>query len=332
MKTKIKNYLKNLDPKIFGLKEIKNIKIKKLGLGESNLNYLITINQKKFNFRINMDPKQPWKSKKEYQSLKLIEKYKRAPKAIYLQNSKRYFGQGFIILEYLEGTSLKKRKLTNFLIKDLVKTLAKLHNIKLTKEIKKVRGGKNYKNLLLNELKQRLSYIKRKRKKYFLNPYIDKFLLRKYNELKNTKVYSEVLGHGDICPQNTILHKNKLMFIDWEDLGTIDPALEIVRIFEDFNFSEKQQELFLKEYLKLRKEINLKERLKDAWKTYFFEVFSWSILHVFEIKEGDMHSEFTKRQNIQSHINYTKSIFKKAQKIKIFDPKLKWNELEIFSK
>jgi len=332
MKSKIKNYLKNLNPKVLKLKEIKDIKLKKLGLGESNLNYLVIINKKKFNFRINMDTKQPWKSKREYQALKLIENSKIAPKAFHFEKSKEYFGENFIILEYLEGEDLRKKKITNKLIINLAKTVTKLHNVKITKRMRKLRNEKNYKQFLIDELKKRLNYIKTKRKKYFLNPNIDKILSNKYNELKKLRFYSEVLGHGDICPQNVILHKNKLKLIDWEDLGTIDPALEIVRIFQDFELSEKQQQIFLKKYLSLRKELNLKKRIKDAWNVYFFEVFTWSILHILEIKEGDMHKEFIKKQDIKGHINYSKKIFRKAQKQKVFDPKLKWNKLEIFPK
>ncbi|GAG22732.1 unnamed protein product, partial [marine sediment metagenome] len=39
---KITKYLRKLDPTIVGLKKIESIQTQKIGLGESNLNYLAT--------------------------------------------------------------------------------------------------------------------------------------------------------------------------------------------------------------------------------------------------------------------------------------------------
>lgn len=106
----IKGYLQKLDPKIFGLNKMKPLKIKRIGLGESNLNYLAIINGKKFTVRINMDLRSPNKSEKEYNSLRIVEHQGIAPKVFHLETSKKFLGETFIILEYLEGKSLEKCK------------------------------------------------------------------------------------------------------------------------------------------------------------------------------------------------------------------------------
>lgn len=66
IESKIKEYVRKIDPEVLGLnKAVKEIEVKKLGLGESNLNYLVKVNRKQFMFRINIDPSSPTKSKTE---------------------------------------------------------------------------------------------------------------------------------------------------------------------------------------------------------------------------------------------------------------------------
>ncbi|MHA2331527.1 MAG: hypothetical protein ACXAEU_05835 [Candidatus Hodarchaeales archaeon] len=62
----IKKYLEGLDSSLLGFinKSIVT-KVEKIGLGESNLNYLTVINSKKFTLRINMDLSSPTKLKDE---------------------------------------------------------------------------------------------------------------------------------------------------------------------------------------------------------------------------------------------------------------------------
>jgi len=73
--------MESLDPKQFGLKTKLKVKtIFKLGQGTGNLNYLVVVNNKKFVFRINMDHKNKTKSRKEFNSLKIVEKYSIGPK------------------------------------------------------------------------------------------------------------------------------------------------------------------------------------------------------------------------------------------------------------
>jgi thiamine kinase-like enzyme len=197
------------------------------------------------------------------------------------------------------------------------------------KNIKKIKNNLKDSNIeTLKEIKNRIPYIKIHRKKYNLSKDFDRLLLKKYNSLYSselTKLKSQVLGHGDICPQNVIINKGKLKIIDWEDLGLIDPALEILRLYDDFNFSKDNQELFLKEYLKIKKENNLKICIQSSWDLYLLEVFTWAVMHVFEISEGDMHKEFIKKQNIKEHIDYAKEIFKKCIDKGIFPKNTKFN-------
>ena len=111
MKLKIKEYFEKINPSELGLKiKVKVKSISKLGQGTGNLNYLVIANKKKFVFRLNMDPKNKIKSKKEFDALKIAEKYGISPKARYLDNSRKNFESDLIIIDYIEGKTVDKTK------------------------------------------------------------------------------------------------------------------------------------------------------------------------------------------------------------------------------
>ena len=134
--TKIKKYLLGLDPKLLGLNsKLKNVELKSLGLGESNLNYLAVLDGKRFVVRINMDPKISNKSRKEFIALKNIEYLKIAPRALLLDDSRKVINESFIVLEYLPGSPLYKhlKKLNRKTTEKLATIVAKLHLIPIGK-------------------------------------------------------------------------------------------------------------------------------------------------------------------------------------------------------
>lgn len=332
----IKEYLERLDARILGLDgEVSSFKIQRIGLGESNLNYLAVVNDRKFNVRINMDPNSPGKSRKEYVSLRIVEPLEIAPKVYHFEPSKKYLGETFIILEYLEGKPLDKYgKTGDAIVRKLAKVTADLHNTDfkgIEWDMKKKRSSKTY---ILKEIKRRIDYIKGKRKKYF--PQKREFenalagSYRKLQSLRFPKKSRYVLGHGDIAPQNVILSRGRLRLIDWEDMDLIDPALEIAIIYDSFDFSDGQKEAFLQEYLKARKEPELERRIQLFWPFQLFGVFCWSIMHVYEIGEEEMHGDFLKEQNLKEHIAYAHRMFQKCRKEGIVGRDLKWHVSEVF--
>ena len=255
---RIKNYLARLEAEKLGLKgRIKVSYIKRLGMGASNLNYLVKINKKKFVFRLNMDSKDSKKSEKEFKALKVVERIKIAPRPYLYENSNKLFNSGFIILDYLEGRSLNKLKytLSNKLIKELVKILSKLHNIKITSKIKvlpiKMANYKSY----LDYINSELSYLK----KNLENKKLLEALKKSSNEIKKryivNKKFDLVISQNDFMEDNLIVRSNKYFLVDFEDLCLNSREAEIARVLVDFGreFSEKQRRLFLDEYFKENK-------------------------------------------------------------------------------
>lgn len=338
MKDKIKHYFESLKPIQLGLRnQITVSSVSEIGIGESNLNYLVIANNKKFIVRINMNISNPDKSRREFAALKAVESLHIAPKVFILDNSKIHINESFLIMEYIEGVSLDEEKLNTKLIKKLAELVADVHSLKVDKNLQKERP--TYNSWILT-IKERIDYIKKQRSKYFKEDIFNKLLdetLSKVSLIAKNAKYKNIfcIGHGDICQQNIIIHKGKLKLIDWESLGLRDPASDIVYIFcEGFriNFTKGQEEEFLKEYLRVRPDKSLQERLEIFRPIVQFEQFVWAVMHVFEIGEKEMHKHFLERKNIQEHITYAKYCFDKCIKSGVIDKKWSKIKSEIFPK
>ena len=166
MKEKIKSYFESLKPKQLGLmgNKVKVNSISKLGQGTGHLNYLVYVNNKKFVFRLNMEINNTKKSRKEFNSLKIIEKYKIGPKPILINESKKFFDTDLIILEYIEGKLLNKTKeyLKPKMYKELGKLCAKIHSIKIIGKLKELDYNETfygYENEIRFIKKQYINYL-----------------------------------------------------------------------------------------------------------------------------------------------------------------------------
>ncbi len=340
LETKLKKYLLGLDPKLLGLdSEPKNVELKPLGLGESNLNYIAVLNGKRLVVRINMDPKVPNKSKEEFIALKTIERLEIAPRALLLDDSRKVISESFIILEYLPGSPLNKhiKKLNQETIKKLATIVAKLHMLP-TGKLKLNTKRLTYISWLA-DIEENIKYIKMKRAQYFVRNdwfigLIDATFSRIKAPLENPKYLNKCcLIHGDICEQNILVNNNKLVLIDWESVGLGDPAAEITKIFEAFGgikFSDDQRRLFLKTYLEIRRDGTLKQRIQIFAPLIRYEQFIWAVMHVFEIGEKDMHASFVKNKNLNEHLGFAEDTFNLCKSTGIFDKDVEWSEKMVF--
>ena len=339
MKTKIKSYFEKLNPKKLGLKvKIKVSSVKKLGIGTSNLNYLVSIGKKKFIFRMNMEPGFKNKSKKEFDALKIVEKIGIAPKVYLLDDSRKEFDSDFIILGYLEGKTSNKVKeyYQDKMFKKLAGLLAKMHSIpvkgKVNKLGKKDYGG--YESSVKFLKKSYLNYInKHISNKKFLEMLDETFLNLKKSIPKEKYSPRIVVSQGDFCEQNIIVNNGKYSLIDFEDLELGDASSEIAQIFVTFGepFDEKQKEIFLKEYIKSVERKFDYEELKDEiekWVPFlFFNIFLWSIKHVLRIKNKEMHEEFVKNNDLKGDLAYVKVMLKRCVANGVIDKK--WKDFDI---
>lgn len=334
MKSQIKSYLENLSPKQLELKTKLRVKsISKLGQGTGNLNYLVIVNNKKFVFRINMDPKNKTKSRKEFNSLKIVEKYSVGPKTRLIDESRKIFDTDLIILDYIEGKTVDKTKdyLKPKMYKEIGKLCAKLHSIKITKNLKKLDYNETF-----SGYKNHIKFVKREYVNYLVSNVKNKILLKiikdtfskQSKNIPKTKYQTDiVLSQGDFCEQNVIVHKGEYKLIDFEDLELADRANHISHIFADFGkpLDEIEKELFLKEYIKITKikKDDLVKKIKVWIPLKLFEIFLWSLKHSLVVKKGKMHPQFYENDNMERNISYAKTMFKRCLRFGVIDKKYK---------
>jgi len=311
MKTELKFIIENLNPKLFGVDKVSIDSFKKLGVGEGNLNYIFKIKNEKFICRVNIDKGVPNKSKDEFNSLKTIENLNIAPKPYYYHPKDKKFPYGFIILEFIKGKPfrMKKRTYTQNQIKQIAFILSELHSKNCNGLPKKNYSFQHY-------IKESEEYNKtiNKHNSELKEP-LNEIHNRIRNFLSKKEEHKFSLIHGDICPQNIVEVKDGLKLIDWESLQCSDPAKDIANILIDLELKNKDLDLFLKEYHKIRKDPTILERAKTYAVLLRYVYFLWEITRSFEIINKELSKEYLNKTTTQSHINEAKFQFRKLSKL-----------------
>ena len=334
MKLKIKSYFESLNHEQIGLKkEIKVYSIKTLGTGANNANFLVTANGGKFVFRLNMHPHSRNKSRAEFNSLKLVENLGIAPKVWILDDSRKIFNSDFIILDYIEGKTLDKKNyaINNKFIKEIVKLTVKFHSMSLKGGLLKLpKEEANYRALLESIKNKYISLAKLTSNKQIL-----KMIKESYDNLRknttNERYHPVVATHGDIAEQNIVIHNGKMKLIDFEGLEITDPAADIAYILTQFGkreFNEKQRNFFLDEYLKLKKDTTLRERVKIFIPLKNFSNFVWAVAQALKIKNGLLHQYYTKKHTLKNAFVYAQKILDRCIKDGSIDKKYRSLNLE----
>ncbi len=217
---KLKQYNIFQDEEIFSFKKLKN-------QGFCNINYHLKTSKKSYVLREFISDKTVNISRNfEFKVQKKAFKKGIAAKPIYLDKDKR-----FMIYEFLDGKH--KEELNKNELKTLMKTVKKLHKIKIkSKQTNLKKELKNYTYLKTNQAKKSLSICKK--------------------ELKNLDKYNKniVICHHDLNPKNILFTKNTIKLIDWEYAGLNDSFFDLATICYEFDLSKKEQKYLLKQYLK----------------------------------------------------------------------------------
>ena len=135
---------------------------------------------------------------------------------VYILDKKK----SLMICDFLEGTHKKKLKKKN--IKSLVKSIKKLHNIKVKKREYKLKDDfKKYKKILKDSESKQV-------------------IKSSLNELKKIKKYKfeKVLSHHDLNKNNILFYKNKVKFIDWEFSCVNDRFFDLANICFEFDLNK----------------------------------------------------------------------------------------------
>lgn len=222
----IVDYLKQLPPMIIGLASVDEVEILDLTPGAYNLNYHVRVNDKKYIFRINIEPQSGLSNQIEVEFiiLKFLEGQFIAPRGLHFDDSKKSFEFDILIEEYLEGPHLSLGQD----VSAVAELLAKLHSLKpvnLPCVIWKDPLTDTY-ALVRNDLEKYEAHKSANKETIKLT----KKILKKADKAVNDHRHlfqADCLNHTDVACDNFIETAEGLRMIDWEKPRVDDYSYDI---------------------------------------------------------------------------------------------------------
>ncbi|MBU2633654.1 MAG: phosphotransferase [Nanoarchaeota archaeon] len=331
MKLQIKKHIENINPLNFKLEE-KITSIKKLSRGESNINYLIKTNKSKYIIRFDITNKSTSKFKQEFTILKKITKLNISSKPLFIDTTKKYFKENYMVLSYLEGISLDSldKKVYVSKLNKMPAILANIHNTNIIFDNKLYSFEKrvNQTNTNIKKIKKELNQYKAVLELCNIYSKYFKILIKKYRpKLK--------FCHGDVCLPNILFNKGNFYLIDWEAAGNYDPALELSYHFYELNYTTLQRNNFLRNYLKLTKDETLKKRILFADFYLAFSGYFDILVASLNIARNKGHKEYLDSADFKEYWNwgnyYLGLVFKLNLFNRTFERRLKIELKEIYN-
>ena len=326
LESKIKDYIDRLNSNRLDLKfKLDPIKIKELRTsGISHRNFLITTNGKRFLLRLSTRRKKHhYHLSYEYSILKHIEKYGLSPKS-YILSKGSVVGHSFIIVEYIEGKSLKS--LNTKQLEELARIVAHLHTIKLSKKIK---GKFHDLSTSQKALAKSVSWLDSIKKFFLGTKEKEKFIgeiASAYEKIIHSKGYGKQKGliHLDIAFENIILSKDGIRIIDWERMSLGDPYYDIATMFDRNSFNDSQKRIFIKEYSKISRIKYSNRLLKESDKIRKLDRMLWAIQEIVKLKTNIINKYDFKHIKISEWESIGKEKFDALKKLNVIPKSAKW--------
>lgn len=248
----------------FSITNIKALQIERLRDGYTNYSYLINEKhvlrvKKKISDRF-------YRVQVEHKVINLIKPLKISEKVLYFDEKK-----GVKLSEYIPKTNKIVTLPTKYQLKQVAKTLKKLHQAKL--EV-------NHSFNVINRLKHYKSLCN-----IFVNQEYEDQIISRYE--RYNKQYPTVLCHNDVVRGNLLFKGRKLYLIDFEYASDNNPLFDLASfISENMIEDEEMRKLFLKYYFKKKNSekkyyhlIKLIELQNILW-------FYWAQMYYIKTKEN----------------------------------------------
>lgn len=257
----IKIYLKEKNL-LAELELAEDVDISFLAQGEYNQNFLISDDTKRYVFRLNHGSQLQLDDQivYEYQVLKWLEKSQRTPKVYYVDDSRDYFQQGLLIMEFLAGKPLDYRKD----LLEAAKIFSQIHRLPIDET-----ANQHFVSEKENILVARVAECEFLLKPVFASPVVSqqaKALLADVLEScrENVLQQSFFVDLNLWCVNNTEVNSHNFIIgdkgwlIDWEKPVISHPVQDISQFLastttlwrSDVRLTQAEKTAFLKSYLK----------------------------------------------------------------------------------
>jgi len=136
-------------------------------------------------------------------------------------------GMYFSIFDWFNGKPIIDEELTIKKCKIVAKELAKLHNIDFSELENNCKAYYDLKEIDWNFYLDKITNVEIKE---LLNKNIARYSILDKNSIKALNCISNniVISHRDLDLPNILWNENKLMIIDWESTGIVNPVMEVI--------------------------------------------------------------------------------------------------------
>jgi thiamine kinase-like enzyme len=277
LEQQIVQYLGNISGSVLGIETTQPIEILDMTPGAYNLNYHVSIDGKRFIFRVNILQQSGLVEQIDYESavMQYLYPYHITPMIYHVDNTKSFFEFDVLIEEYLEGPYIS---LTEEEMPAVAALLARLHSLDPHK-VTLITWSKPLEDTLQLVMSDLQEYKAKKSAEGHVVALTEQFLT-KINPVvcEKARLFApDGINHTDVAVDNFIKTKNGLKLIDWEKPRFDDCSYDLCCFLAEpcqlwcmpEVLPAAGREVFLKEYIRLsgrdanlvREKVRLREPL-----------------------------------------------------------------------
>lgn len=301
LEQQIVRYIGRLSPEILGVESVALVEILDMTPGAYNLNYHVTVNGRRFIFRVNILQQSGLAEQIDYESavMQYLYPYCITPMIYHVDNTKSFFEFDVMIEEYLEGPYIS---LTEEEMPAVAALLAKLHSLDHSQLslITWERPLEDTRDLVLSDLRE---YKSKKSADPRVIALTDQFLAKidPVIRQKSALFAPDGINHTDVAVDNFIKTCDGLKLIDWEKPRFDDCTYDVCCFLAEpcqlwclpEVLSPAGREVFLKEYLRIsgKDEVLFREKLRLREPLVALHWVFWGLNRLCDLKDQTTVSE-----------------------------------------
>jgi thiamine kinase-like enzyme len=272
LEQQIVQYLGKLSGSVLGIEPTQPVEILDMTPGAYNLNFHVSIDGKRFIFRVNIQQQSGLAAQVDYESavMEYLYPYEITPKVFHIDNTKTTFEFDILIEEYLEGPYIA---LTEEEMPAVAALLAKLHSLDASK-LTLITWSQPLQDTLQLVQSDLQEYKAKKSADERVIALTGQFLV-KIDPLicAKARIFApDSINHTDVAVDNFIKTKNGLKLIDWEKPRFDDCSYDLCCFLAEpcqlwclpEVLPPAGRDVFLKEYIRLsgRDEALVREKVR----------------------------------------------------------------------